>query len=329
MAGLATTNLNLADYAKLVMRDGRIGNIANLLAQSNSIVSTGVVKEGNLATGHRVQQVTGLPTSYFRLMNQGYPSSKARTVQIDEQCAQLFTKSTTDLDMLELEGNEKALRQKAAMLHLESMGQKMADTALYGSSTNTEEFVGFMERYSSTTAGNGQNVITAGGTQSDNTSILLVGWGDDKIDYRFPKGSKAGITQVPLGRQLVQDANGSEFTAMVDEWKWKLGLAVHDWRYAVRICNIDVSTLIADPTAATINIINLMIKATHRIPNLQACKPRFYVNRTVREMLDIQAANKSNVYLTQGNEEGKMKTMFRGIPIELEDQIRENESLVS
>ena len=61
---------------------------------------------------------------------------------------------------------------------------------------------------------------------------------------------------------------------------------------------------------------------------MDGCRPYFYVPRTVAEMLDIQALNKTNAYLTVGEEEGKRKVMFRGIPIHTMDALVETEARV-
>jgi hypothetical protein len=58
-------------------------------------------------------------------------------------------------------------------------------------------------------------------------------------------------------------------------------------------------------------------------------RPVFYMNRTVLEMLDIQAMNKSNVYLNVGEEEGRRKVSFRGIALRGNDQLLETEATVS
>lgn len=329
MAALSTENLTLVDYAKKVDRNGKLADIAELLTQSNDILQSATWREGNLATGHRVTQRTGLPTSYWRLLNKGVPNSKSTTVQVDEQCGILVNKSRADVDLIELEGNEKAIRADAAMAAMESMAQEMAATMFYGASTSPEEFVGLSERYNSLSANSGENIINAGGAGADNSSIWLVGWGRNKVEGIFPKGSKAGITHTPMGKQNVTDADGNEFIAFEDEWKWKAGISVGDWKYAVRIANIDISTLVADNTGATTDLISLMVKAIHHLPSLTNCKPVFYCNRTVRQMLDVQALNKDNVYLAVGSEEGKMKTTLRGIPVETVDQLTELEAVVS
>ena len=46
-------------------------------------------------------------------------------------------------------------------------------------------------------------------------------------------------------------------------YNWDNGLALRDWRYVVRIANIDVSDLDA---TTPVDIVKLMIKALHRMP---------------------------------------------------------------
>jgi hypothetical protein len=46
-------------------------------------------------------------------------------------------------------------------------------------------------------------------------------------------------------------------------------------------------------------------------------------------MLDIQAMQKANLYLTVGQEEGQRKVSLRGIPIRLVDQLLETEATVA
>ena len=71
-----------------------------------------------------------------------------------------------------------------------------------------------------------------------------------------------------MGKQRVQDttqtfATGAYFWAWVDHYKWELGLTVRDWRYNVRLANIDVSDL---STVNAANIINGLVRGLNRLP---------------------------------------------------------------
>lgn len=330
MATLGATKLTLTDWAKRVDPDGRTAAIAELLSQSNDVLTEMQWKEGNLPTGHRVTVRTGLPTVYWRLLNKGTPSSKSTTAQVDEQAGNLEARCEIDTDLVMLNGNTPEFRMSEASAFIEAMNQEMAQTLFYGnSSVSPEEFTGLAVRYSSLSAANASNIVSGGGSGSDNSSIWLVGWGDNTIHGVFPKGSKAGLVHEDLGIGDAFDGSTNRYRAYMDRWQWKCGVVVKDWRYAVRIPNIDISNLIAKSSAA--DLIELMIKATHRIPNLNACRPVFYMNRTVFQMLDIQRRDDviTGGGLKYENFEGTPTPTFRGIPVRRVDQLLETEATVS
>ena len=77
----------------------------------------------------------------------------------------------------------------------------MAETLIYGDTTvHPQRFTGLSARFNSLAAKNGVNIIDAGGTGSNLTSIWLVVWGENTVHGLFPKGSKAGLQQEHKGR---------------------------------------------------------------------------------------------------------------------------------
>lgn len=334
MGALSVTAPTLVDLTKRLDPDGKIADIGEMLSQTNEVLTDMAWVESNQLTGHVATIRTGLPDVYFRQINQPVPPSKSTTVQVTEACARMEAWSEVDEAMLELNGNSAAFRLSEASAFIEAMNQKMATKLFYGNAgTAPEEFTGLTTRYSSTTATNGQNVILGGaGADTDLCSIWLVVWGPQTVFGVYPKGTMAGLDHNDLGLQTVTGAagiGGSRMRAYQDQFIWRCGLVVKDWRYAVRIANIDHSEIAADGAASTFKLIELMIKAIHRIPNPNMGRPVFYVNRTVREMLDIQAMQKANVYLNVGEEEGRPKTTFRGIPIRTVDAIGATASVES
>ncbi len=323
------TAVTLLDWAARNDVDGGIAAIAEILAQKNEVIEDMVWQEGNLPTGTRVTIRTGLPTVYFRMINQGVPPSKSTTTQVDEQAAIMEARGQIDKDLAELNGLQAAFRASENEPFLESMAQTFAAKLFYGNvGTDPEQFSGLATRYSDDSGpANAENIINGGGTGSDNTSIWLIVWGDNAVHGVFPKGSQMGLQHQDLGLQDAFDSNNNRFRAYLDWYQWKCGLVVKDWRYAVRIANIDVSNLVAETSAA--DILELMAIAVDKIPSMSAGKPVFYMNRTVKTMLRIQVMNRPNVYLTVGNEESKPKLSFDGIPIRLVDQILSTESAVT
>lgn len=333
MSGLGSSVLTLADWAKRIDPDGKTPAIVELLSQTNELLPDMLWKEGNLPTGERTTVRTGLPTVYWRLINQGVSPSKSTTAQVDESCGMLEAYSEVDKDLAELNGNTSSFRLSEAQAFIEAMNQEMADTFFYGnSSTAPEEFNGLAVRYSSLSAANAQNIVSGAGGGSDNSSIWLVVWGGQTVHGIFPKGSKAGLQHEDLGLVTVETTAGiagSRMRAYQDHWQWKCGVTLKDWRYVVRIPNIDISNLVAKSSAA--DLIELMIKAMHRVPNINMGKAAFYMNRTCFQMLDIQRRDDviSGGGLSYDMVDGKRVASFRGIPVRICDTLRQNESVVS
>ena len=332
MTVLSTKALTLADHAKRIDPDGKTPKIVELLALTNEILDDMKFMEGNLPTGHMLTVRTGLPSVFWRLLNQGVQPSKSLTAQITEQTGIMEAWSEVDEEVAELNGNVNSFRLSEATAFLEAMNQEMASTVFYGnSSLDPEQFNGLSVRYSDKGSANGKNIVDGGGTGSDNSSIWLIVWGEQTCTGIFPKGSKAGLTHKDLGLQTIETTNGvagERMRAYQDQFKWKVGLALKDWRFVVRIANIDISNLVEKSSAA--DVTELMIKAIHRIPNLNMGKACFYANRTIAQMLDIQRRDdvQTGGQLSYDVVDGKRIPTFRGIPIKRCDSLLESEAQV-
>lgn len=337
--------VTLLDWARANDPQGKTATVVELLAQSNDILIDMAWKQGNLPTGNRTVIRTGLPETVWRKLYKGVPPSKSNRAQVDDTCGMLEARSEVDKDVIELNGNTPAFRLSEAQSFLESMNQTMAETLIYGdSSIDPERFTGLTARYNTVSSSQpvSQNVLDAGGTGDDNTSVWLVVWGDQTVHGIFPKGSKAGLNHEDLGLIDAFDENNNRYRAFADHWQWKCGITVKDWRYVVRIANIDVSDLVAKTgtqanTAATW-LIYQMIRALARIPSANMGRPVFYANRTVKEMLAIHALDKSQNVLSirEGfNQFGDASTayptqelVFQGVPVRLVDRILSTEARV-
>lgn len=339
MATLAANQLTLADWASRTDPEGKVPKVAELLTQTNEILEDCVWKEGNLPTGERVVIRTGLPVVYFRLLNAGVPTSKSTTAQVDEACAMIEARSHIDAKLVELNGNSAEFRLSEDSAFIEAMNQAQADAMFYGNpSVDPKQYLGLATRYGAISgAGNAQNILDAGGTGSNNTSIYLVVWNTDTVYGIFPKGATAGLRHRDLGEESVQDASGNWFQAVRTLYQWDCGLVVKDWRYVVRICNINVTDLAGQintqATTAATEIIKLMSRAMDRVPNLNKGRACFYANRTVYSFLRIMALNKSQNAVTietamnQFGTPYKMTT-FLGVPLRKVDRLLNTEARV-
>jgi len=332
MATLGNLYLNAIDWAKRLDPHGNTADIIELLAQKNEMLDDMTFVECNNLTTHEITQRTQLPTAYYRQLNAGTLPSKSSTAQVLEGTSILETYSQVDCDIVDKNKNPSKFRLTEAAPHVEAMSQRQATTMIYGNAgTAPEEFSGLAVRMSSLTAGNAENVIDAGGTGSDNTSIYGVTWADSVCTGIFPTGSKVGMSHTNKGKVLIQNANGVTGALLdmyVDRWKWDMGLAVPDWRGISRICNIDASNLVSEVSAA--DVTKLLIKLYWRIRSSTG-KHVIYMNRSVAQMLDIQrdAAVKAGGGLTFDNVDGKVRMSFRGWPIRIMDVILNTEARVS
>lgn len=325
-----TGSSTLLDFAKSIDPNGATATVVELLNQTNEILMDMQWIEGNLPTGHRTTIRTGLPGTTWRQLYQGVQPTKSVRAQVDDACGMLEARSEVDKDFANLNGNTAAFRLSEARSFLEAMNQGMLSTLFYGdSSVNKERFTGLSARYNNSAAGNGTNIIKMGGSGNANCSIWLVGWGSETCTGIFPKGSEGGLTHQDLGEIDAFDSNNYRFRAFADHWQWKCGISLRDWRYVIRIANIDTAALLADTAGTSVKIIEAMIKARMRIPALGLCKPVFYVNRTVKEMLEIQAMNKSQnaVRLMEGAQQFDVGVY--NIPVRLCDQLLTTEANVA
>jgi len=333
MATLSSGQLTLADWAKRLDPNGQVPAVAELLSQTNEILEDAVFQEGNLPTGHRVVIRTGLPTVYWRSLNMGVPVSKSTTAQVDEACGLMEARSHIDVELAKLNGNTASFRLSEDSAFIEAMNQLQAQTMFYGNpATDPRQYLGLAPRYGTISgAGNAQNIIDAGGTSSNNTSVWLVVWGPQTVFCPFPKATQAGLMHKDLGEESVPDSAGNFYQALRTLYQWKNGLVVKDWRYVVRIANINTANLVAESGAA--DLVKLMSRALDRIPNLSMGRAAFYMNRTVFSMLRVQALNKSqnaigiSDAINQFGQSAKW-TDFLGVPLRKVDQILNTEARI-
>lgn len=335
MATLNTNFPTLLDLAKRLDPDNKIASIAEVLHEHNEILADMVWQEGNLPTGHKTTIRTGLPEPTWRKLYGGVQPTKSTTAQVVDTIGNLEAYAEVDKDLADLNGNTNEFRLSEDIPHIEGINQEFVRALFYGNeTTQPEAFTGFAPRFNSTTAPNGDNIIDAKGTGSDNQSIWLVVWGPNTVHGIVPKGSQAGLQFQDLGEVTLESApaGGGRMQAYRSHYKLQAGLTVRDWRYVVRIANIDKDALLPDPsTAGAVNLPDLMFEALEAIPNLNMGQPVFYMSRqvltTVRQQLSYRVANSTLVYRDVG---GHRTAMFQDtIPMRRVDALAADEALVS
>ncbi len=326
MAILKTIYPTLVDIASRTGSDKKILGIVELLNQTNEVLDDAVFVEANDGTSHKTTVRSGIPSSTWRMLNYGVQPSKSTTVQVKDSSGMLEAYAEVDKALADLNGNTAEFRASEDISFLESMNQNMSSTFFYGNTAvNPERFLGLAPRYSDrTNAENKLNIIDGLGSGSTNTSIWLVVWGPQTCHMFYPKGSSAGLSHKDLGEQTLTDENGGKFQGYRSHYKWDAGLVLRDWRYVVRIANIDVTTLTKNASAGS-DLVDLMVQAIEKIPNISLGKPAFYCNRTISSFLRRQITNKANVHLSLEDIAGKKVITFDGIPVRRTDALLSTE----
>jgi hypothetical protein len=317
---------NLRDAAAQFDPSGQELAIAEVLSQTNEIIGDMPFIESNLDDGHEYAVRTGIPTGAWRKAYEGVPAEKGTTEVVIARPGVIGGYSVVDKLIAEKGGHVDAVRSGQAKAIVAGLSNSVADALIHGSKAELKKCVGLAEYYnhkSTSNAASARNVVHGGSsTASVNSSIYLVVWDTDKVFGFYPKGSKAGISRVDHGLVNHTDANGNEFPAYKEYFEWKVGLAVQDWRFAGRICNIKTTDL------DNVNLYALMQELEERIQSLASGKPVFYMNRTIKSALRKQLGAKANVQYTPG-QPGQLPIMHVDeIPVHICDAITDTEAVV-
>lgn len=331
MATLGNNFFDLIDLFKSKNPDGQIASVIEILTEQNPILADAIAMECNSGTKHLHTVRTGLPSVSWGKLYKGIPQSKSTKAQVEDTTGFVEGLSTIDKRLLDISTNEGAVRLSEAMAYLEAINNEVSSRIFYGNSTATpEEFMGFAPRYNDLSASNGGQIIDAGGTGSDNTSIWFVSWGDNQSHLLYPEGTQAGVQRDDKGEQRLTDGNGDAYYGKEELFTWNVGLAVKDWRYNSRIANIDVSNV----ASGTVALFDFMRKAYWKLQSRRVVggSQAIYCNRDVMEALDALSTNAgagdSFIRLTPREIQGEEVLTYRGIPIRETDALINTEERV-
>lgn len=339
MAALGDRLVTLADVAKDKAAKS-IGKVAEVLVRENAMLEDIPYMQMNEGTIHKEEIRSSLPAIYYRKANQAIPPSKTTTEERSFSAAHFESKSQIDAMVARRGGAGMVAynRWNQAQGHIQAHAIEHAALTIYGSPLDSHlKTPGFFDILSTVSASEATSaqIVDAGGTGSDNTSILIVTWGERSVFGVYPAGTQAGLkrTDRSPGDRLVQiqalDVNGNNgfFWGYEEDFEIDHGLVVKDYRQIARVANIDVSDLRA---GSGDNLIQSLVQATYKIHNLEVGKTVIYMNRTVESFLDEQvtAAVSAGGGITFENFAGKRQMMFRGIRVKRSDALLNTESRV-
>jgi hypothetical protein len=343
---IGSSYLTLADLFKRQGPEGtQAAQIIEILAQTNKILEDAPAIPCNRGATHLTTTRTGYPAPTWRRLYEGVQPTKSTTAQVEDATGMMEAWSEIDAKLVELAPNPAQFRLDEASAFMEGMNQAMATTLFYGNkSTNPERFHGLSARfdvYSATVDTPGNQIIkaTAGGG-GDNTSLWMIVWGPQTCHLIYPKGTMAGLKRQDLGEETKDAGSGAVYRVVRERFTWDVGLSVRDYRYIVRIANIDLSDL----AAGSLDILDLLVQGYYKLKQREVMGGRaaIYCNANVVEAIDKAMLGKgwiptssaaghlaANVRTTPGTVDGREPMSWRGMPIRQCDALLNTETAVS
>jgi hypothetical protein len=295
----------LWEWGRFFKDNGQPVDIIELMAQELTILDDIPWKEATHLDGNHTVLRVELPKVAWGRLYKGTDASKSAITMVKDPVAMLEGRSIIDARLLKIHGSQaRSYRAGEAKAFMESLRQKLATAIFYGNvAGNPDGIHGFDPRYAYS---NAPNVINAGGTGSECTSIWGVVWGENETMGIFPKDSPAGVSHRDLGEDDAYDPNGKPFRAVSDLYEWNVGLSVRDWRCVFRICNIPVASLMLKKgDAGFIDLHRLTIRAKNLLPPEKLPRLKWYCNRDVMTALELQASDAGNVTLVYRKEDAR------------------------
>ena len=321
MATFTSNSLSLVEVAKRKAPDGTMAEIAEVLQEQNEILQDAVWYEANDTFSNVTTRRSQEPSGSFRKLNEGVGHESSKTTTVIDTVAILETRAETDIEVINAFPDPMRARNDENISFIQGLSKTAATKMIYGNSATTpEEFTGLAPRMDTLAAT--KNVIGAGGTGSDTTSVFVVDWGRQGVYMTYPKNSKVGLSHTDLGIETVTDSSSNKFSAYVDKFTWKLGMVVRNNKAIGRIANIETTgTSNIFDEDALIRLLNRMTKSPGR---------RIYVNETIMTQMEIKLKDKTNTFFSKadGLAPGPVLT-FKGVPVRQVDKIVDTETAIS
>ncbi|GLO70342.1 hypothetical protein MACH17_18590 [Phaeobacter inhibens] len=339
MATLTQSTLSLVDDMKLRGVDGKYQIIEALNDTSQDILTDFMWEECNDGTKHIHGIRTGLPSVAWGALYQGIPQSKSASQQVTDTTGFVEGLSSVDTRLLKVAKDEALLRSSEGRSFEEAMAQELVSALFYhNSATNPRLPKGLGARFGAlANSGAGNQIVDAGGTGSDNTSIWFVEWSDHGVKALYPQGTEMGIHQEDKGEQKAWDENGDPFFVKEELIEAHLGFAVKDWRRVARVANIDISEL----KAGNVDLYGFARQAYYKLHNRRVSKVRdqnatsnlvMYANKDIIEAMDAigtnSGANDNFTRLRPMELQGKEIMSYRTMPIRETDALLNTEARV-
>jgi hypothetical protein len=296
-------------------------HIIELLRMTNAMLIDVPARQANSGTINVTTQRTTKEAGQHRIYDRGVGKVATQTKVVQDRIAVLAAYSDVDKDMADHSGNVAQTRQSEAISIIKGMGITQARTLIYGDSGRDDEFAGLFERRNTLSD---PNVINAGGTGSNLTSIYMIAVGPDLFHLIYPQGAaNVGVKQTDRGILDVKDPNdpSKEYPVYREYFEAQYGITIRAPDAVKRICNIPANMNGND-------LLDLILDTRRRMPE-GAATYAMYSNLDVLIKLDKTTRDRANVTYTAADPWGKEITMVRDLRCRQMDVILSTEGAVA
>ena len=343
-----TRVLTYPDFLKGLDAKGNFDHrVINLAVRANEMLDDITVIEANNGTALETTYRTEVPKPVWTQYYSGVPSNKGSKAKLKVTGGRMSTKITIDKKLYDDAKDKDAVIADELQSAQDGMRLEMGNMLVYGllednplgfngifkhydrygsnDDTNSAHYVlNALKAYSGTTA------ATDDGKTSDLGSIALVGWSPNTITCFHPENhAQGGIEITPKRVVDVADPDkggDATYEAYLQYLYWNLGLAVRDFRYGGRICNIQRDYMLtAGHEGAYVELIDRLSQRVHD----QGVRQAFYMDKRMWENVCVlfSRLTRGNAITFKNVEERKERRLY-GIPVRIQDCMKVAEEVV-
>lgn len=340
-----TRVLTYLDFIKGLDPKGNFAHrIVELVAKKVEMLDDMTVIAANNGTALETTVRTETPTPVWTTYYGGIPSNKGSKAKVKVSTGRMATKILVDKKLYDDSKDKDAVLEDEISANIAGMKNELANAMIYGDlKENPLGIPGLFKHYSKYDNENTEDtdsahyVFSALGLTGNSAaktklgSIALVGWSPNTITAFHPENSGTGgieksdkrVTDVPD-----PDVGGdATYEAYLQYIYWNLGLAVRDYRYGGRICNIQRDLMLTKGYEG--DYVELIDRLSNRVLD-DDVKQAWYMDKGMWEKVCVlfNRLTRANAITFQHIEGRKEKKLF-GIPVRIMDAMKVNETEVA
>lgn len=345
-----TRVLTYADFVKGLDPKGNfVHRVVNLVAKKNEMLDDMTVVEANDGSSLETTVRTETPTPVWTTYYGGVPSNKGSKAKIKVSSGMMATKVTVAKKLYDDAKDKDAVLEDEISQNISGMKNELANMLIYGLlKENPLGFNGLFKsycKYGTNAEGDAADcddtesshyVFSALGLTGDTAkkgrlgSIAICGWSPNTITCFHPEGHSTGGIEKGDRRvvDVVDPEKGGDATyeAYLQYLYWNLGLAVRDYRYGGRICNIQRDCMLA--RGHEDKYVEMIDRLTQRVHD-DDVRQAIYMDKGMWENVCVLFSR-----LTRGNAisfkhvESRKEKYLYGVPVRIQDAMKVNEAEV-